>query len=497
MKKEIILEIFQKDTSKKYFVYPNSFLSDKRNLTYFIVKNSNNKYLGIAGDKEGMNNLTFLNPASEDINLGDGKNIIRLYCMDDSNLEKIKVIFPFLLPTPIGLSSSFGFGDRLGIATPAHIRVIGNNRNISPVFAQQSVRELEKTGRDYREVIDDVIWGVFQEGFEGKWGADADHLKNEEQLRKSVKEGFTMYTLDPSDLIQEQALYIRTNIIKNKHDFDSLYFRKVKKRYVGKKYKIGNYTLKFNEDRAIRIAIVYKKALDFILSMYRILKENLYLFDLEISFDETNIITSPEAHFFIANEMQESGVEFDSLALRFPGIFEKGIDYKGDVLEFSESVNIHRCISKKIGCYKLSLHSGSDKFSIYPAFARYTESLFHIKTSGTTWLEAMRVIAICNEELFRELYQIAIGRFEENRKDYKISLDCSVLPKTLFDIKNEELPKLIDRRETRQLFHISYGSFLEKRRKEIYETIFKNEEKYYELVANCLGRHLSLLEISE
>ena len=89
-----------------------------------------------------------------------------------------------------------------------------------------------------------------------------------------------------------------------------------------------------------------------------------------------------------------------SLAPRFIGEFEKGVDYKGDLKAFEKSLADHAAIAKKLGPYKLSLHSGSDKLSIYPAFARATAGLWHVKTAGTSYLEAVRAVARHNADLF-------------------------------------------------------------------------------------------------
>ena len=82
-----------------------------------------------------------------------------------------------------------------------------------------------------------------------------------------------------------------------------------------------------------------------------------------------------------------------SLAPRYIGDFEKGVDYKGDVAALERSLRDHAAIAEMLGPYKLSLHSGSDKLSMYPALARATKGRFHVKTAGTSYLEALRVVA--------------------------------------------------------------------------------------------------------
>src|SRR5580700_7236301 len=116
-------------------------------------------------------------------------------------------------------------------------------------------------------------------------------------------------------------------------------------------------------------------------------------FEIELSVDETPEPTTLAEHFIIADQCVKSGIKIVSLAPRFIGEFEKGVDYKGDVAAFERSLADHTAIARLLGPYKMSLHSGSDKLSIYPSLARATGGLFHVKTAGTSYLEAVRVVA--------------------------------------------------------------------------------------------------------
>src|SRR5699024_11471236 len=112
--------------------------------------------------------------------------------------------------------------------------------------------------------------------------------------------------------------------------------------------------------------------------------------DFEISIDETETITSPVAHFFVANELIQRGVKVVSLAPRFCGEFQKGIDYIGDVDQFEQELSEHALIAEHFG-YKLSIHSGSDKFAVFPIMATDTKGVLHVKRAATTCLAAVRV----------------------------------------------------------------------------------------------------------
>ena len=103
---------------------------------------------------------------------------------------------------------------------------------------------------------------------------------------------------------------------------------------------------------------------------------------------------------FVARELQQRNIPIVSMASRYVE-FEKGIDYIGDLDEFSRYVQEHAELAKHFG-YRLSFHSGSDKFSTYEIINKWTGGKFHLKTSGTSWLEAVKVIIEVNPQLYRK-----------------------------------------------------------------------------------------------
>ena len=121
-------------------------------------------------------------------------------------------------------------------------------------------------------------------------------------------------------------------------------------------------------------------------------------------------------------------MEFVSFAPRFVGQFEKGVEFIGDLDALQRDFEIHAAIARALGPYKLSLHSGSDKYSTYPLIAEATKGLVHLKTAGTSWAEALRVIAHHDPDLMREVLALALDSFEANRKSYHLSCDPSADP---------------------------------------------------------------------
>src|SRR5690606_381163 len=106
----------------------------------------------------------------------------------------LQTIFDWLNPKAVGTQrASIGLGDRLGLATPGHIAAVAN-RDVMPILAQQSIRELDLTGRSYPEVLDAAAWAVFQEGYTLGYGADGDHLKNPSDVQYAIDLGFSMIT---------------------------------------------------------------------------------------------------------------------------------------------------------------------------------------------------------------------------------------------------------------------------------------------------------------
>ncbi len=96
--------------------------------------------------------------------------------------------------------------------------------------------------------------------------------------------------------------------------------------------------------------------------------------------------------FLLSKYLYDEGITIDTLAPRFPGEFQKGIDYIGDIEEFKNSLTKHHKIASYFG-YRLSIHSGSDKFSIYPYVHQITQGNYHLKTSGTSYLQSLKIIA--------------------------------------------------------------------------------------------------------
>lgn len=405
------------------------------------------------------------------------------------NAAALRRRLPWLVPVPIGLRTSAGFGDRLGLATPGHIRALrATGGEIAPIFAQQSIREMTRTGRSPQAVIDDALWGMFGEGWREAWGADADHLKTTADIDACAAAGFTCFTIDPGEYVDGAADSARppdVDAAVGRLPWETLEDRRddLFRRFADRTLDIEGFAVRLDAGTVARAAMKYGRAVAHVVSMYRHLVhvKGTAPFELEVSVDETDTPTSHAEHYYVAAELRRLGVTWVSLAPRYVGRFEKGVDYIGDLAEFERDHEVHAAIARHLGPYKLSLHSGSDKFSIYPIVARHTGGLIHLKTAGTSYLEALRTIASIDPETFREIYAFARDRYERDKATYHVSATLDRAPAPLA-VKPADLPALLDQFDARQILHVTFGSVLT-------ETIDRGDRRFYDRLMRALECH--------
>jgi hypothetical protein len=257
---------------------------------------------------------------------------------------------------------------------------------------------------------------------------------------------------------------------------------------------LGSSQVSISEEQLLRATAKYGRVVAHTVKMYRHLEKvmNGRPFELEMSVDETETVTTLAEHIYIAHELKRLGVKWVSLAPRYVGDFEKGVDYIGELSEFENSFAAHLEVARAFGPYKLSLHSGSDKFSIYPIAARLAGELVHLKTAGTSYLEALRAIGAVNPALFREIVAFARDRYETDRASYHVSAEVSQMP----DIKtwpNGALTDLLDDFHAREILHVTFGSVLHNPnfRAKFFESLERNEGTYAHMIEKHFTRHLS------
>jgi len=378
-------------------------------------------------------------------------------------------------PQPLGLRPSVGLGDRIGLATPGHVRALrSTGSRLAPIFAQQSIREMERTGRSAGEVMDDATRGLNEAGWDEPFGADADHLKTTEHIDRCLPHGYTFFTIDPGDHIGAPVPWERLE--DTPRDLVARLARPL---------ELDDRALQPTAEELLEAAAVYGAAVAHVADLYRHLRDRAPAggFELEVSVDETDARTTHAQHVYIADTLARLGVRWVSLAPRFAGSFEKGIDYIGDLGALAEDLTVHAAIARRLGPYKLSVHSGSDKFSAYPAIAEATGGVLHLKTAGTSYLEALRAVALHDRALMARIYAFARERFAEDRATYHLSAGEP----------DPAAPPDLDDPAARQVLHVTFGSVLASELGDELRERLRGDlaEPYADALEHHIGRHLA------
>ena len=413
--------------------------------------------------------------------------------------------------SPLGLTPSFGFGDRIGLATPGHVAAMKRaGAGIAPMFPQQSIREMTRTERTPQGVMEDAMKAAATAGWDSEIGADADHLKVPNDVDITAAVGFTFFTIDPSDHVDQQADDYTEATLREKFNtaqehapwFDE---------YLGKSISLPTgRPIKLDEEACMRAAVKYGLAIKEALQLgehIRNVNESAGKdYEIELSVDETDQPTTLAEHFIIADQCLRGGMKLVSLAPRFIGDFEKGVDFKGDVAALETSLEDHAAIATLLGPYKISLHSGSDKISMYAPLSRATKGCFHVKTAGTSYLEALRVVARHDPDAFREIVDFSRGRYEVDKATYHVSATLADAPE-VEGVSNENLEREYLEfwsevpqgrgftKPGRQILHCTFGSVLtdEKFGPLVREILETHPETYAEVLDDHFTRHLEPL----
>jgi hypothetical protein len=415
-------------------------------------------------------------------------------------------------PQTLGLDPSFGFGDRLGLATPGHVDAMRQSGDaIRGIFPQQSIREMARTSRTPTQVMTAAVDALESAGWTDPFGADADHLKTPSDVDVTAAAGFTFFTIDPSGHVEPHADGYDEATLLRKHA-ESPESAPWLPEYVGRRIGLSTGTeIALTEEACLRAAVKYGAAINAAVKLADHIRHVAEAagrdYEIELSVDETDQPTSLAEHFIIADQCLRRGMKLVSLAPRFIGDLEKGVDYKGSVEALEHSLREHAAIAQMLGPYKLSLHSGSDKLSMYPALARATGGRFHVKTAGTSYLEALRVVARHEPQLFRRIIEFCRGRYDTDRATYHVSatLDSCPEPSAIsndqgleriyLEMWSDVRPGFGFTNPGRQILHCTFGSVLTDPElgplvKSIVET---HGETYREVLADHFSRHLDAL----
>jgi len=382
---------------------------------------------------------------------------------------------------------------------------------MAAIYPQQSIREMTRTQRSPDEVMDDALDAAREAGWDGPIGADADHLKTPEDVNVTAEVGFTFFTIDPSDVVDSHADDYADGELREKFDAISDEIPWID-RFSGRSVGLSTGTsVELTEEACLRAAVKYGKAINHAVALSHHIESVQSAagrdFEIELSVDETEQPTTLAEHYIIADLCLDAGMKLVSLAPRFIGDFEKGVDFKGDLEALERSLIEHAAIANELGPYKLSLHSGSDKVSMYEMLARTTGGLFHVKTAGTSYLEALRVVARHDEGLFRQIINFARERYPTDKATYHVAATVDSAPPPSEVDSADELERLyLEKWEDvpqgrgftapgRQILHCTFGSILtsEEFAPLVRSVLETHPETYEEVLADHFVRHLDPL----
>ncbi len=331
---------------------------------------------------------------------------------------------------------SFGIGDRFCHQGKAQLSAIMKAKeqglSITPVW-NKSHREHTIIGTKPADTRKEALDAVKALQWKGPYFVDADHIGsgNFDQFIESSD----FFTLDVADFIGQPA---------DKADIDA--FVKKYSKFIGSLAINGiENSIEITKERIRAISGKFLLAIKQAGEIYRHIAEakGTGSFITEVSMDETDQPQTPVEMLFILAAIADEGIPAQTIAPKFTGRFNKGVDYVGDVAdfakEFEEDLAVVAFAVGEFGLpenLKLSIHSGSDKFSIYPPIAKALKKFdagLHIKTAGTTWLEELIGLAMAGGEglsIAKEVYAKALNRFGELCGPYA----------TVIDINTAELP---------------------------------------------------------
>ena len=331
---------------------------------------------------------------------------------------------------------SFGVGDRFAHQAKSQLaafqKLAADGVKIAPVW-NKSNREHTFVGSEPQSVFDAGKAAVAALGWNDGWHVDADHIRLETVDRFLPCSDF--FTLDVADSIGKPASADDVTAFVVRHP-----------ELIGT-ISIPSIATPFTTTRADieRIVSKYLLAVQDAGKIYRHIaaKKGGDNFIAEVSMDETDAPQTPPELLVILAAIADEKIRAQTIAPKFTGRFNKGVDYVGDLVQFEKEFHDDLAvIAFAIARYglpanlKLSVHSGSDKFSLYPIIRRTLPKFgagLHLKTAGTTWLEELIGLAEAGGDglaLGKEIYAYALAHVDELCAPYAsvIDIDKSKLP---------------------------------------------------------------------
>ncbi|HIG81091.1 MAG TPA: hypothetical protein EYQ62_05520 [Verrucomicrobiales bacterium] len=329
---------------------------------------------------------------------------------------------------------TIGVGDRFAHQAKAQlqacVKLAENGIDVIPVW-NKSNREHNFIGSKPQSVFDSAQAAVAALGWERGWHVDADHI-NMDTVDKYL-DCSDFFTIDVADSIGQapEGDAVASFVASHPELIGSVTIAGIDE------------PIEITREYVEEVAAKYLSAVAESAKIYRHIDSKKDEFIAEVSMDETDAPQTPPELLIILAALADEGVRLQTIAPKFTGRFNKGVDYVGDLAQFEKEFNDDLAvIAHAITKYglpenlKLSVHSGSDKFSIYPIIGnaiRRTGAGVHVKTAGTTWLEELIGLAEAGGEglaLAQEIYAKSLENVDALCAPYAsvIDIDSAKLP---------------------------------------------------------------------
>lgn len=407
---------------------------------------------------------------------------------------------------------SFGVGDRFGMEGKAQLAAVKKAEEagiqVTPIW-NKSHREHKTVGTKPESVRREADQAIKSLSYQGKYFVDADHI-NRENVDAFIPFS-DFFTIDVAKYIGRSA---EADEINKFLEYIGKYRKELEIDGIESK-KVSASEL----DKILNTFLFAMKKAGEIYHYIRSQKKEDFL--VEVSIDEVENPQSPVELFFILAALSFYEVPLTTIAPKFTGRFSKGVDYDGDLQQFSKEFEEDLLvINYAIGEFgfsealKLSVHSGSDKFSIYPVMNQLIKKHnagLHLKTAGTTWLEEIIGLAESEGNGFRfaaDVYEKALERYDELTEPYRnvLKIDKNTLPspEEVRKGKGEDFAQALTHDESsegynphlRQLMHCAYKIAAEQ--PEEFQQLLSDHRQQIEdnVTFNLFERHLKPLFIS-
>ena len=275
---------------------------------------------------------------------------------DHDNLVALRGLLPWLRPRRLDGATSFGFGDRLGLATQGHVAALRAHPGVQPVLAQQSARELARMGRSSARSLMPRRSAPWRPG--GRAGSAPTAItsrRSPTSKRRWMR--VSQVTADPIEVVpripadgpaDELDAAFAAAPWADLEDDPAAFARRYPDRL-----RLDAGTLELPRTALRAAAARFAPAVVRVTQMHRRLREVAGdRVGFEVAVDEIAFATTPVDHVYLATELRRCGVRWEAFAPRFVGQFEKGIDYIGDPVALGRDVALHAAIARTLGDYR-------------------------------------------------------------------------------------------------------------------------------------------------